>query len=74
MLLSTIGNVVRAIPGTVNRRCVIYIKSAIYQENVGILMPNITIVGDGMRKTLSRSRHNNDDGYAVHDSGAVGMY
>lgn len=70
----TIGEAVKSIPGTVKGRYVIYVKSGVYEENVVISTPNVTLVGDGTKKTIICSRLNNDDGYSINDSAAVGMF
>lgn len=71
---ATIEEAVQSIPGTATGRYVIYIKSGVYQENVVISKPNVTLVGDGKKKTIISSSLNNDDGYSILNSAAVGMF
>lgn len=65
---------VRNIPGNVQGRYVIYIKAGIYDENVVISKPNITLVGDGIGMTIIRSNLSNGGGTSILDSGAVSKF
>ncbi|XP_038979125.1 probable pectinesterase/pectinesterase inhibitor 17 [Phoenix dactylifera] len=62
---------VSSIPDNVQGRHVIYVKAGVYDENVVISKPNITLVGDGIGMTIIRSNLSNGGGTSIQDSDAL---
>jgi len=68
---TTLTDAVRAIPSPTKGRYVIYVKRGVYEENVTITRPEITLIGDGKGNTIIRSRLNMHDGVSIQFSGAL---
>nr|CAD1825047.1 unnamed protein product [Ananas comosus var. bracteatus] len=81
---TTINDAINAVPKTYDGRFVIYIKEGVYEEQVIVpkQMVNLTLFGDGSRKTIITGSRNVADGnnmttyksatVAVHGDGFVG--
>ncbi|KAL6321915.1 hypothetical protein AAG906_035624 [Vitis piasezkii] len=60
---------------TSSGRFIIYVKKGLYRENieVGINVNNITLVGDGMKKTIITGSRSVRGGYTTYNSATAGI-
>ncbi|XP_010257625.1 PREDICTED: pectinesterase 2-like [Nelumbo nucifera] len=58
-----------------SRRFIIYVKAGVYRENIeiGNNMPNIMLIGDGMRRTLITGSRSVRKGYTTFNSATVAV-
>ncbi|XP_051143468.1 pectinesterase-like [Andrographis paniculata] len=56
-------------------RVVVYVKTGVYTENVLInrTMSNVTLVGDGIRRTVISGNRSSSGGFTTHSSATVGI-
>ncbi|KAJ4951796.1 hypothetical protein NE237_028628 [Protea cynaroides] len=71
----TISEALHAMPKKYNKRYVIYVKEGIYDETVTVKkdMVNVTIYGDGSRKTIVTGNKNFVDGVRTFQTASFGF-
>lgn len=68
----SLNDAVKNIPSNAAGRYVIYVKAGIYNENVLISRSSVSLIGDGIGRTIIRSsRSRLGTGHTIQDSGAV---
>ncbi|KAL5701124.1 pectinesterase [Ranunculus cassubicifolius] len=72
---TTIGEALDSIPNYKTNRTFIYVKKGIYHEHVEVppMKTRITLIGDGIDKTIIRDNRNVVDGWGTYESATVSV-